>query len=79
MIQQGIRGVRPIQAQFYPPVLPGYALWYLEHFLLLLPATSGGKSDVRNSYCLDPVTDIREFSFYGAFQTTQDGKLGLRL
>jgi hypothetical protein len=79
VIQKGIRGVRPIQAQFYPTVLPGYALWYLEQSILMLPAISGGKSDIGNSYCLDPVTGIRAFNFYGALQTTQDGMFGLML
>jgi hypothetical protein len=77
--QQGIRGTRPIQAQFYPPVLPGDVLWCLELFILLLPATSGGKSNIGNSYCHDLVTSFWVFSFYGAFQATQDGMLGLRL
>ncbi len=70
MIQKGIRGARPIQAQFYPPVILGDALWCLEQFILPLPATSGGKSDIGNSYCLDLVTNIGVFSFYGVFQAT---------
>jgi hypothetical protein len=72
MTQQEIRGILPIKAHFYQPILPGDMYWCLEQFILMIPAMLDGKSDIRYSYGLDPVTNIRAVSFYGAIQATQD-------
>ena len=65
VVQQGLRGVRSIKAQFYQPILPGDFHWFLIQFLLLLHATLGDKSDIRYSYRIDPVTSTWDCSCYG--------------
>jgi hypothetical protein len=76
VIQQGIRGVRSIQAHFYLPVPPRDLHRFLKKFIPLLPTTLSGQSDIGYSYCLDLETS---FGFYGAVNTAQDCMFGLRL